>query len=207
MTVSRRSFLASIGAATAIAVADVLFRPLTGLFQQSETEALMHRVVASFGDQTTGLPADATNVMGFLLDTVRNSDSELRITIKQFVVDQQKSYDLNQIFVDSIQERDYSNYDRANMVTPDALSVSAVISASNCIARNTRRGAGKHYAVFPDHILVWYAASPVDTPLCRMGCNVLIHPQHSEYFFRIRGIQLTDSDHKKLAQLRYNRIS
>jgi hypothetical protein len=207
MTISRRSFLASIGAAATIAVADVLFRPLAGLFQQSETEALMHRVVASFGNQSDGLPANTSNAMGFLLETVQRPDSNFGITIKKFVVDQQKSYSLNEIFVNDIEERDYSNYDRTSMVTPDASPVSSVVSASNRIARNTRRGAGKNYAVFPDHILVWYAASPVDTPVCRIGRNVLVHPQHTKYFFRIRGIHLNSSDHAKLAQLGYNRIS
>lgn len=207
MTVSRRSFLASIGAAATIAVVDTVFRPLAGLFQQSETEALMHRVVASFGNQSAGLPTNTPNAMGFLIDTVQRPENNFGITIKNFVIDLNKDYNLDEIFVDDIEERDYSNYNRTNMAVPDALAVSSVVSASNRIAQNTRRGAGKNYAVFPDHILVWYAASPVDTPVCRMGRNVLVHPQHRKYFFRIRGIHLNSSDHAKLDQLGYNRIS
>ena len=98
------------------------------------------------------------------------------------------------------------------MITPEALEISSIVRASNRIARITRRGRGNHYAVFDDHILVWYAqigdrkSSACDNPVARVGKNVIINSNFKDYFFKVKGIRLTDNHHTILNQLGYKRI-
>jgi hypothetical protein len=209
LTIKRRSFLAGLCSLfPALSLAG--YPP--SLDKNGDIE-LMHRIVKSFPDQTNhdlfknGTPANTT-CMAFLLTIKDDADpGKLRISIKQAVADAAVDYQLSDIFSENINERDYTNHDRFRMATPDALEVSAIVSAANRIARQTMRGMGNHYAVFSDHILVWYSRTPVDTPVCRLGKNVVIHPNRDDYFFKVKGISLTWKHHRMLRKLGYKRVS
>jgi hypothetical protein len=92
--------------------------------------------------------------------------------------------------------------------TEDTPSVPAVVRASNKVALQSRRGKGNNYAIFPDHILVWYSGTNVpDNPFIRVGNNISKSPNINECFHRVEGITLTDDDHKILADMGMNRIA
>lgn len=169
-----------------------------------DTEELMRRIVTSFPEQYPG----EGNVMGFLI-TNRNKNG---FTIENKVANASEEYNLEDIFVDDLKDQDYFDYDRSNMITPEALEVSSIVRAGNKIALITRRGRGNHYAVFHDHILVWYAQNSnfesrkYDTPVARVGKNVIINSNFKDYFFKVKGIKLTDEHHEMLEKLGYKRI-
>lgn len=169
-----------------------------------ETEQLMHRIIASFPEQ---MPSEG-NVMGFLTTTTDKTG----IRIENKVANASEEYDLEDIFADDFADETYENYDRTQMITPEALEISSIVRASNRIARITRRGRGNHYAVFNDHILVWYAqtgdskSSAYDTPIARVGKNVILNSNFKDYFFKVKGIKLSDEHHIILEKLGYKRI-
>ena len=203
----RRTFLGSSIAALVLPASAI---PAENLGQKTlvkwlpETEQLMHRIVSSFPEQ---IPSEG-NVMGFLI----TNDNKTGFRIENKVAKASEEYDLEDIFTDDIADETYEIYDRTQMATPEALEVSSIVRASNRIARITRRGAGNHYAVFNDHILVWYTqtgdckSSAYDTPVARVGKNVIINSKSKDYFFKVKGIRLTDSHHIILKQLGYKRI-
>lgn len=203
----RRTFLGSSIAALVLPVSAISTENLgqkTLVKWLPETEQLMHRIISSFPEQ---IPSEG-NVMGFLI----TNEEKAGFRIENKVANASEEYDLEDIFTDDFADETYENYDRTQMATPEALEVSSIVRASNRIARITRRGAGNHYAVFNDHILVWYAqtgdrkSSACDTPVARVGKNVIINSNFKDYFFKVKGIRLTDNHHTILNQLGYKRI-
>jgi hypothetical protein len=91
--------------------------------------------------------------------------------------------------------------------------VSSIISAGNRVARKTRRGKGNFYAVFPDHILVWYRGNlndiglTADTPIQMVEDTIVPHENIKDYFVKVEGILLTDQDHVILKQNNFTRIT
>ena len=84
----------------------------------------------------------------------------------------------------------------------------AVVKAAYNIAKQSRRGKGNNYAVFPGHVLVWYSGTNVyDNPLIRVGNNISKSPNIKEYFHLLKGVTLTVEDHKNLAGAGLNRIA
>tara|TARA_B110000238_G_scaffold174358_1_gene194015 strand:+ start:147 stop:710 length:564 start_codon:yes stop_codon:yes gene_type:complete len=79
--------------------------------------------------------------------------------------------------------------------------VHSVVRAANKIAYKTRRGAGNFYAVFPDHILVWYRGNlndigqTCDTPIQVIEDTIIPHRYLKDYFVKVEGVLLTDEDH------------
>lgn len=203
----RRTFLGSSIAALVLPASTISAENLgqkTLVKWLPETEQLMHRIISSFPEQ---MPSEG-NVMGFLITTTDKTG----IRIENKVANASEEYDLEDIFIDDFADETYENYDRTQMITPEALEISSIIRASNRIARITRRGCGNHYAVFSDHILVWYAqtgdhkSSAYDAPVARVGKNVIINSNFKDYFFKVKGIRLTDNHHTILNQLGYKRI-
>jgi hypothetical protein len=91
--------------------------------------------------------------------------------------------------------------------------VFSVVRAANKIARKTRRGKGNFYAVFPDHILVWYRGNlnhhglTCDTPIEVVEDTIIPHKYLKDYFVKVEGISLTDQDHVILKQNNFTRIT
>jgi hypothetical protein len=91
--------------------------------------------------------------------------------------------------------------------------VHSVVRAANVIAYKTRRGAGNFYAVFPDHILVWYRGNlhanglTLDTPIQVVEDTIIPHKNLKDYFVKVEGILLTDQDHARLKQNNFTRIT
>jgi hypothetical protein len=84
--------------------------------------------------------------------------------------------------------------------------VFSVVKAANKIAYKTRRGAGNFYAVFPDHILVWYRGNlndnghTCDTPIQVIEDTIIPHRYLKDYFVKVEGVLLTDEDHAVLGR-------
>jgi len=161
---------------------------------------LQTKIISSLPVQGLGPDGVPINgkVLGFLLHK-RSTDPETNgIEVKKHVIDSREHYDLSEIFSD-----DFEQMESKNDSTPGFIDI---IRASNKIARKSMRGKGTHYAVFSDHVLVWYAGSVYDSPLSRVGSNVLIHPDYKNYFVKVMGVSLSDEDHEKLSKLNYTRI-
>ena len=163
-------------------------------------EHLKHRIVASFPNQTT---LGAKNAMGFFLNALKNPKSledKFKIQINNFTIDQDEDYNLDEIFPTEIHEISYES---------NKSEISHVVKAANRIARYTRRDMGNHYAVFSDHILVWYQGpdTQLDGPIINMGKNAFKHPNQNDYFARINNLKLTDENHKQLEEIGFKRIT
>jgi hypothetical protein len=84
--------------------------------------------------------------------------------------------------------------------------VHSVVRAANKIAYKTRRGAGNFYAVFPDHILVWYRSTGserfamMDSPIQVVEDTIIPHKNLKDYFVKVEGVLLTDEDHAVLGR-------
>ena len=102
--------------------------------------------------------------------------------------------------------------DMSERCTTRAHRVSSIISAGNRVATKTRRGKGNFYAVFPDHILVWYRGNlndngqTCDTPIQVVEDTIIPHKNLKDYFVKVEGISLTDQDHVILKQNNFARI-
>jgi hypothetical protein len=82
--------------------------------------------------------------------------------------------------------------------------VSSIVSAGSKIAVKTLRGRGNFYAVFPDHILVWYRGElddnkhTYDTPIQVIEDTIVPNKSLKNYFVKVEGVLLTDEDHAVL---------
>jgi hypothetical protein len=158
----------------------------------------MLRVVESF-PKTPVTDFSMPNRTHFLTMKTMETSDQIGLRIEAGVVDPSQSFMLDKIFMeDNIDVLDFR--DRNN-------TVSAIVSGANRIARKTRRGKGNHYAVFEDHVLVWYAGkSNFDAPAQMMGNNLAYHSNYKDYFVRVLCNKLTDTDHNHLENIGYTRV-
>jgi hypothetical protein len=94
-----------------------------------------------------------------------------------------------------------------------SLALNAIISGSNRVALQTRRGKGNYYSIFSDHVLVWYQNSKsifgptYDAPVQMIGKNLAYNPNYKDYFVRVKcDNKLTDEHMKHLEKLGYTRV-
>ena len=157
----------------------------------------MIRVVDSFPKITSG--GQGLYRANFL-NVKRNDNNQFGLTIKAQVVDTNQNYTLDKIFMeDDIEVLDY--LDREH-------TVSAIVSGANRVAKKTSRGKGNHYAVFEDHVLIWFRgkASDYDTPVQMIGNNLAYNDNYKDYFVKVKCKRLTDDDHKHLERIGYTRV-
>lgn len=88
-------------------------------------------------------------------------------------------------------------------------TILAMNRASNAIAVQSRRGRGREYAVLDeDTVLVWYKGFiDSDTPIYTNGNSFYFNPNYQQYFKKINGISISDSDHEILKEIGYNKIA
>jgi hypothetical protein len=157
----------------------------------------MLRVVESFPKTPTDF--STLNRTHFLTMQKMETSDQIGLRIEAGVVDPSQSFMLDKIFMeDDIEVLDFRDRNH---------TVSAIVSGANRIARKTRRGKGNHYAVFEDHVLVWYAGkSNFDAPAQMMGNNLAYHTNYKDYFVRVLCNKLTDTDHNHLEHIRFKRV-
>lgn len=166
-------------------------------FSKNADTELMHRVVESFpktrlNEAYLHMPMHMT----FFLVMYYQGNWGLKLT--NDAVDITQEYTLDKIFHDDLLEMKFE--DR----WPE---VPKVVSSGNKIAVKTRRGKGNRYAVFSDHVLVWYEGNnPYDNAVQKAGKNLVYNPNYKDYFVRVRDVVLTEEDHANLAYNRFKRI-
>jgi hypothetical protein len=158
----------------------------------------MIRVVESF-PKTPVIDFSMPNRTHFLTMGNMKTSDQIGLRIEAGVVDPSQSFMLDKIFMeDDIEVLDFRDRNH---------TVSAIVSGANRIARKTRRGKGNYYAVFEDHVLVWYAGkSNFDAPAQMMGNNLAYHNNYKDYFVKVQCKDLTDEDHVHLNTIGFTKV-
>jgi hypothetical protein len=137
--------------------------------------------------------------MSFMI--MKKCPDNMGITIESQVADPSKEFTLDKIFLeDDITTLEYCN------TRP---MINAIISGANRVAAQTRRGKGNYYAIFSDHVLVWYQSknSHYDVPVQMIGKNLVYNPNYKDYFVRVKcDNKLTDEHIQHLEKLGYTRV-
>jgi len=183
----RRTFIGTTTAAIAS----------TALPLQAKTETVYDKILQSF-------PKLGDNEMGFLV--VQRENDQFGI---QNVTVQSNSWIRNESFEGFVKKRFVQmDYKKASKDNKHIEAIFNMNRASNDIAACSRLGCGRKYAVLDnDTVLVWYKGiKDYDTPVCTNGNSFYFNPNYSDYFRKIKGIKLTDSDHKTLKTIGYERI-
>lgn len=135
------------------------------------------------------------------LTVKRNPEHQTGITIEAQVADPSKKFMLDKIFLeDDITTLEYG--DTRPMIN-------AIISGSNRVAVQTRRGKGNYYSNFGDHVLVWYQSKSThyDAPVQMVGKNLAYNPNYKDYFVRVKcDNKLTDDHMLHLEKLGYTKV-
>jgi len=187
----RRTF---IGTATATAAMASTTLPL-----QAKTETVYDKILQSF-------PKLGNNEMGFLVVQQKENDQ----FGFQNVTVQTNNWIENEFFEWFAKNRFVPmEYKKVSKDNRHIESIWNMNRASNDIAACSRRGCGRKYAVLDnDTVLVWYKGiKDFDTPIYTNGNSFYFNPNYSNYFRKIEEIKLTDSDHKTLKTIGYERIA
>jgi hypothetical protein len=143
--------------------------------------------------------------MGFFMSNITGPDFELQI-------DKAVNVEPDEM-IETAFPNDIEVLDMSKTSTTHVHRVSSIVSAGNRVGFITRRGRGNFYAVFPDHILVWYRGNlgdnghSHDTPIQVVEDTIIPHKNLKDYFVKVEGILLTDQDHARLKQNNFTRIT
>jgi hypothetical protein len=205
--VKRRSFIS--GLLALIPVAAIPLPVFASATQAKSTYMLenyhkMLQVVEAFPKTPVSGSMDQLQRMHFVV-IKRNPEHQMGITIAAQAVDPSNQFMLDKIFLeDDITTLEYS--DTRPMIN-------AIISGSNKVAVQTRRGKGNYYSIFSDHVLVWYQNSKsifgptYDAPVQMIGKNLAYNPNYKDYFVRVKcDNKLTDEHIQHLEKLGYTRV-
>ena len=201
--VKRRSFIS--GLLALIPVAAIPLPAFAAAKQAKSTYMLenyhkMFQVVEAFPKTPVSGSMDQLQRMHFLV-IKRNPEHQMGITIAAQAVDPSKQFMFDKIFLeDDITTLEYG--DTRPMIN-------AIISGSNRVAVQTRRGKGNYYSIFSDHVLVWYqnGKTTFDTPVQMIGKNLAYNPNYKDYFVRVKcDHKLTDEDVKQLEKIGFTRV-
>lgn len=160
----------------------------------------MLKVVEAFPKMPVSGGMDQLQRIHFLT-VKRNPEHQTGITIEAQVADPSKKFMLDKIFLeDDITTLEYG--DTRPMIN-------AIISGSNRVAVQTRRGKGNYYSNFGDHVLVWYQSKSThyDVPVQMVGKNLAYNPNYKDYFVRVKCDNKLTYDHMlHLEKLGYTRV-
>lgn len=207
---NRRSFIAGLAAllptsalASGIQIPAAIPTSAPNMAYALNNYPTMLRVVQSF-PKTPVTDFSMPNRTHFVTMQTAETSNEMMLTVKADICDPSENFMLDKIFLeDDIEVLDLRERDH---------TVSAIVSGANRIARKTRRGKGNHYAIFEDHVLVWYQNSnsifgpTYDAPAQMLGNNLAYHSNYKDYFVRVKCKELTDEDHANLKKLGYTKV-
>jgi hypothetical protein len=194
---NRREVLLGAAAASVVAALPVVPAAAATVTQNPANLGILAKIAAAA--PVMDLKDSVGMVHSFHMTANKKSDDTIGFTILKQQIDSNENYSLEDLIPADIPTTVYKE---------DTSATHAVITSAQDIAYQSRRGKGNRYAVFPDHILVWYSGDSVyDNPLVRVGNNISKSPNIKECFHRIEGINLTDDDHKILANIGLNRIA
>ena len=203
----RRSFitglLAAIPAAT-ISIPVFAAAPPAKMTYALDNYPSMLKVVEAFPKTPVSGGMDQLQRMHFVI-VKRNPEHQMGITIGAQATDPSKEFMLDKIFLeDDITTLEYG--DTRPMIN-------AIISGSNKVAVQTRRGKGNYYSTFSDHVLVWYQnknsifGPTYDAPVQMVGKNLAYNPNYKDYFVRVKcDNKLTDEHIQQLEKLGFTRV-
>lgn len=158
----------------------------------------MIRVMESFPDTpiVNGINLYRTD----LWITKYQSHNSYQLTAETHYINSTERFQLDKIFLeDDIEVIDFKN---SNNIVP------AIMLGANKIAAKTRRSKGNHYAVFENHVLIWYSSKTIaeDTPVRLVGSNAVYSSKYKDYFIRVNHNKFTNDDHAALHSLGMIRI-
>lgn len=186
---SRRNFILS-----ALAAASVVSFGVPTFTNDLEN---LEKVVQSFPAAPLA-PSNSPLHMTFFMHNATVDGGQLGFRCSNVVVDCEKSYNIHTFLSEDVTEL---TFDRPRP------NVSAIVSGANRVALQTRRGKGNNYAVMSDHVLIWYKGKSIyDTPIQRAGNNLAYNPNYKEYFVRVKGVALSQSDHDMLKTIGFERV-
>jgi hypothetical protein len=188
MNMDRRQAIA--GAAATVVLASMPI-PTVAKALSPEKAAILTKIAATFPVIDGIQRGTGEKVMAFFMTANIKTEDTMGFRIIKEQVDPDAEYELANLIPEDIET-----------MSSNANGTFDIIQASNLIAKKTRRAQGNHYAVFPDHILVWYKSiiSQYDSPIIQAGSNVSYNPNAKDYFVRVEGITLSDEDHEALSK-------
>lgn len=199
----RRSFITGLLAlipAAAIPLPVFAAAPSAKMAYALDNYPSMLKVVESFPKTPVSGGMDQLQRMHFVV-VKRNPEHQMGITIEAQATDPSKEFMLDKIFLeDDITTLEYG--DTRPMIN-------AIISGSNRVAVQTRRGKGNYYSNFGDHVLVWYQSETTqyDAPVQMVGKNLAYNPNYKDYFVRVKcDHKLTDEHIQHLEKLGFTRV-
>lgn len=199
----RRSFITGLLAlipAAAIPLPVFAAAPSAKMAYALDNYPSMLKVVESFPKTPVSGGMDQLQRMHFVV-VKRNPEHQMGITIEAQATDPSKEFMLDKIFLeDDITTLEYG--DTRPMIN-------AIISGSNRVAVQTRRGKGNYYSNFSDHVLVWYQSETThyDAPVQMVGKNLAYNPNYKDYFVRVKcDNKLTDEHIQHLENLGFTRV-
>lgn len=187
---NRREFITRLTAA-------LPFASVAYMASADEVLSMQHKVIQSFVEQSA---TGKKHLITYYTLRKCEQDNQFSFGFKNGIIDNtDKEYDPTTVFNGDFPVLDYKGKYNAKKD-----KVCNIIRAANRIAAVTRRGRGNRFAQFPDHVLVWYQGhNPYDSPIQRIGKNIFLHPDYNNFFVKIDGIHLTESD---ISSLEYNRL-
>ena len=198
----RRSFIAGLLAAiTAVTVSLPAFAvaPSAKMVNALDNYPSMLKVVEAF--PKIGFAGNGQLERIHFLTVKRNTEHQMGITIAAQAVDPEKEFTFDKIFL----EEDITMLEYGD-TRP---MINAIISGSNRVAVQTRRGKGNYYSLFTDHVLVWYQSKTThyDAPVQMVGKNLAYNPNYKDYFVRVKcDNKLSDEHIHHLEKLGYTKV-
>ena len=199
----RRSFITGL---LAVIPVSVITLPTFASVVQTKSDYMlenyhkMFQVVEAFPKMPVSGGMDQLQRMHFIV-VKRNPEHQMPITIEAQAVDASKGFMFDKIFLeDDITTLEYG--DTRPMIN-------AIISGSNRVAVQTRRGKGNYYSLFTDHVLIWYqnGKTRFDVPVQMVGKNLAYNPNYKDYFVRVKcDNRLTDEHIRHLEKLGYTKV-
>ena len=199
----RRSFITGLLAAIPAATITI---PVFATTSQTTSDYIllnyskMFQVVEAFPKMSVSGGMDQLQRIHFLM-VEKTDPTKMGITIEAQAVDSSKGFVFDKIFLENdITTLEYS--DTRPMIN-------AIISGSNRVAVQTRRGKGNYYSLFTDHVLIWYqnVKTRFDAPVQMVGKNLAYNPNYKDYFVRVKcDNKLTDEHMLHLEKLGYTKV-
>ena len=199
----RRSFITGLLAAIPAATITI---PVFATTSQTTSDYIllnyskMFQVVEAFPKMSVSGGMDQLQRIHFLM-VEKTDPTKMGITIEAQAVDSSKGFVFDKIFLENdITTLEYS--DTRPMIN-------AIISGSNRVAVQTRRGKGNYYSLFTDHVLIWYqnGKTRFDVPVQMVGKNLAYNPNYKDYFVRVKcDNRLTDEHIRHLEKLGYTKV-
>lgn len=199
----RRSFITGLLAAIPAATITI---PVFATTSQTTSDYIllnyskMFQVVEAFPKMSVSGCMDQLQRIHFLM-VEKTDPTKMGITIEAQAVDSSKGFVFDKIFLENdITTLEYS--DTRPMIN-------AIISGSNRVAVQTRRGKGNYYSLFTDHVLIWYqnGKTRFDAPVQMVGKNLAYNPNYKDYFVRVKcDNKLTDEHMLHLEKLGYTKV-